>query len=175
MSNTSLVAARLELTDAGIVAELNALTVRKTDSTGWTWSGLGDRFPVENVIAIRSKLSEMGEAGQLFKDLLISTPGVNFALDKTQTQLEAMRPAIGDMVDVLKAIGVWHISPWKDAGNVADATIEEVVEIRAQIVSDAAKAVVESKWVTVQNEIVNPMLSAGNSWNEIKAAIAGVE
>ena len=179
MSNTSLVASRLNLTDAEIATELNALTVRKTDSTRYTWAGLATRFNDAALIStIYAQLSAVPTMS--WAVALLAGVGIDFSTDITQGALEQLRPAFGDgTTDALKAIGVWHVSPWKDAGNAVDVTVEEVAEIRAQIETDDAKAAVQRWWNNILNEKVNQIISEVTSEAEgkaaVKAAIAEVE
>lgn len=163
----------LDLSDSDIVSELNALTVRKTDSQRWTWAGLALRFGPQLVGQIDETLK--GSPGYDWVRLLLAGGGIDFSSDQTQTALESLRPALGDTVDSLKAVGAWYLSPWVDAGRSDSASLVDVAVMRAQIAADNLRATVEARWAVVCNEIVNPAIANGATWDGIKALIAEVD
>lgn len=170
---SQFVADMLQQSDSEIAAALNAASVQKIDSQKWTWSGLSDRFGVELIAGFRTILKAT-ELGHLVSDMLIY-PGIDFSLQQTQDQLEAMREVLGDGVDQLKTVGIWNVSPWIDAGRTGSATVDDVATIRAGLTAATAQQVLEAKWATVCNEIVNPAIANGSNWAAIKAAIAEVD
>jgi hypothetical protein len=164
MTINDLVTPLLARTDAEIVAVLNASTVQKSDSTRYTWAGLMLRFGTATCMGL-SQLLDTIKGSDPIKSVLIN-PGVDFSLDETQGMLDQLAPALGaESTAALKAIGRWTVTPYNDAGFDGQVTIEQVTAARTAVVT-------ESWWATVQNEIVNPLLAAGASKAEIKAAIA---
>jgi len=172
MTNDQLVNARLHLDDKTIVEDLNAPTIPKTDASRWTWAGLALRFGSKTVGQFDELLKST--PGYDWVRLLLAGGGIDFSSDATQAALEALRPKLDAATDALKTIGLYQVTPWKDAGNPNDVTEPEVATIRAAIMAESAKAALAAKWATVQNEIVNPMVANGNTWDEIKIEIAKV-
>lgn len=173
MTNQQLIADRQHLDDKSIVVELNAATIQKTDSARWTWAGLAIRFGSDVVGAFDELLK--ASPGYDWVRLLLAGGGIDFSSDTTQNALEGLRPKLGDATDALKAVGVYQQTPWNNAGNAGQVTESEVAEIRAELMAESARAAVAAKWATVQNEIVNPMVSVGASWDDIKVEIAKVD
>jgi hypothetical protein len=174
MTNLSTrISTMLNLSDAEIVSELNALTVRQIDSQRWTWAGLALRFGSETVGQIDEMLKE--SAGYDWVRLLLAGGGIDFSTEQTQDALESLRSVLGTMTDSLKGVGIWYVSPWADAGRDGLASIDDVALIRSQLLVAANREALESKWATVCNEIVNPAIASGSTWAAIKAAIAEVE
>ncbi len=169
----SIVASNLGSSDADIAKMLNALTVQKTDAQRWTWAGLVLRFGAETV----GQLDELLKVtpGYGWVRLLLAGGGIDFSDTHTQDSLENLRGILGSTVDTLKAIGIWHVSPWSDAGHEGEASAEGVATIRAEVRAAAARSTLEAKWAAVCNEIVNPSIATGATWADIKAAIAEVE
>jgi hypothetical protein len=173
MTNLSTrIATMLNLSDAEIVSELTAPTVLKIDSQRWTWAGLAIRFGPEMVGQIDEMLK--GSPGYDWVRLLLAGGGIDFSTDQTQAALESLRPFLGDTIDSLQAVGVWYVSPWNDAGRSGSASIDDVAAIRTQIAADNLRAAVEAKWASLCNELVNPAIATGSSWDDIKALIAEV-
>lgn len=169
-----LVADRLNLSDADIASQVNALSVHKTDSQRWTSAGLAKRIGRVAVGTLDEILKQ--SVGCEWIRLLLAGGGVDFSDAETQEAIEDLRGAIGDdMANSLKAIGRWSVSPWSEAGGESPATEAEIATLRAEILASQAVAAVQAKWASVQNEIVNPMIPLGATWAEIKAAIAEVE
>lgn len=168
MTPTELVAARIDLSDAEIVSELNALSVAKTDSQRWTWAGLALRFGSSTVGQIDEVLK--ATPGYDWIRLLLAGGGIDFSSDATQAALESLRGTLGDTVDALKTIGVRHVSLWSEAGEELDATVEQVAVIRDDFV---ARRDAGAYWSSVQNTI-GLRIDAGDSVDEIKTILAGL-
>ena len=134
MSLESLIQSRINLTAEEIQAELNAKTVRKTNSVRFTWTGLLEKFGEEACNSINEKIGD----GPVSKAL--SGIGIDFSLDKTQDGLEAKRSFLGDtVVDSLKSLGVYYITPYQQEGYVGEVTLEEVISVRQSILDREQK------------------------------------
>lgn len=169
MSLQTLVSARFAMTDAEIVAELNALTVEKRDTQLWTSAGLADRLGFEVIGQLDELLKNA--PGMDWMRLLIAGRGIDLSLDKTQAVLEALRPLLDGPVDAIKAIGRWSVTPYQDDGGEGEVTLEQVASARTEIALNALRAATESQWITVENVIVRPAIAEGKSWAEIVALI----
>lgn len=166
-----LIFPHLEKTTPEIVDVLNAKTISKVDSQLWTWGGLNQRFDTAVVGTIAEVLSAI--PGTKAMQFQLINPGVDFSLDKTQEVLESLRgvPKLSSFIDALKAIGRWSNSPFNEAGFEGEVTKEEVALIREDLITRSEAG---AYWARVL-AVVNPMINAGNTAAEIKAASAGVE
>lgn len=163
-----LIAPQLDKTDAEIVTLLNTASVTVRDSQLWTSAGLALMFGPEAVGQIDEVLK--ATPGYDWVRLLLAGKGIDFSSDVTQASLESLRDILGDQVDALKAIGVRQISPYQEAGFEGDVTLEQVAETHADLITRRDAGAYWSQVLAV----VNPMIDAGNTAAEIKAAAAEV-
>ena len=171
MSLQNLVASRLNMTDADIATELNAATVPRTDATRYTWAGLALRFGTSTVAAMRAALIAVPNVGPLVDSILTSS-GVDFSLDETQAMLDSLSGVFdAQSTAALKSIGRWNVSPYVADGGTGNVTTEQIAVARENIAIEA----VRSKLATALNEVIWPLVSAGGSWADVQAAIAGIE
>lgn len=168
--NQSLIADRLNLTDEQIVAELNAATIQQTDSQRWTWAGIADRFGFSFIAVVKPLIKSLGDSGELI-DAMLTNPGIDFSRQDTQDTLESIRAVLGDTnTDTLKAIGVWHVSPWIHAGNETDVTVEQVAAIRLDYVTRRDAGAYLSRVINAGGLLVD----AGRPPEEVMAAVRSI-
>jgi hypothetical protein len=174
MSNESLVASRLNLSDEEIATELNTRSIQKTDSKPYTWNGISLLLGPEIVGGIFQVIRAVPAIGWVENSL---TAGVDFSLPGTQAILDqlAQIEACAPYIDALKEIGVFTVSPWKDAGNSSDVTQEQVAAIRASILASQQRAEVSAWVANLINEVIQPAVGDGKTKSEIKALIAELE
>jgi hypothetical protein len=98
--------------------------------------------------------------------------GRDLSTDDSQSIVESLRATIGDaFTDALLWLGRRMVSPYQNAGFEGEATLEEVAEIHADLITRRDAGAYWSRVLAV----VNPMIDAGNTAAEIKTAAAGVE
>lgn len=170
MSLQTLVASRIDLTDAEIVAELNALTVTKTDAQRTTWAGLALRFGPTIIGTIDEVLKAV--SGMDWIRMQLAGGGIDFSAQITQDALEGLRavPQLADHIDNLKSVGRWSISPYQDDGGTGEVAEEQVAAVHADLITRREAGAYWSRVLAV----VNPMLDAGNTSSEIKVAASEV-
>ena len=159
-----LIAPYLDKTDAEIVSLLNADTVTVRDSQLWTSAGLALIFGPEAVGQIDEVLK--ATPGYDWVRLLLAGKGIDFSSDVTQASLESLRGILGGQVDSLKAIGVRQITPYQEAGFEGNVSIEAVAASHAELLTRRNAGAYWSRVLAV----VNPMIDAGDSAEEIKSA-----
>ena len=171
MTIEQLIADKLHLTDAEIVADLNAATVPRTDATRYTWAGLALRFGTSTVAAMRAALIAVPNVGPLVDSILTSS-GIDFSLDETQAMLDSLSGVFGaNSTAALKSIGRWNVSPYVADGGTGNVTTEQIAVARAAIAIEA----VRSKLATALNEVIQPLIGTGADWAAVKAAFAGID
>lgn len=171
MSLKTLVQSRLEMTDADIATELNTPSLERRDSTRYTWAGLVLKFGTVTVATMRAALNAVPNVGPLVTEILTST-GVDFSLDETQSMLDTLSPSLGaQAVAGLKNIGRYQVSPYIADGNLGTVTTDQIAACRAEIAADA----VRSKLATAINETLQPAITNGATWAELKTLFAGIE
>jgi len=189
MSNQSLVADRIHLSDAEIVAELNALTVRKVVLSGrqtvavFTRAyGLEDTATLLASINIAvSTLKGTGQLADLGMALILEKYGDKYSVGdgleladqfvQEQLTIGLSQVVSPELLNKLLSLGATYVSPWKDAGNADDATVEEVAEIRAQIALDAVHEETRTWLNNLMSDHVNGPVSTGATKEEVKAII----
>ena len=165
---TQLIAPHLDKTDEEIVDLLNATSVTVRDSELWTSAGLALLFGPEAVGQIDEVLK--ATPGYDWVRLLLAGKGIDFSSDVTQASLESLRGILGSQVDALKSVGVRQISPYQEAGFDGDVTLEQVADVHADLITRRDAGAYWSRVLAT----VNPMIDAGDTATEIKAAAAGV-
>lgn len=160
-------------TDAEIATALNALTVRKTDSTRYTSAKVGRLLTPDFFGYVDDIMSTTPGTGWISR--LLAGAGVDFSDPDTQETLDKLEPLLGDAIVALKSIGTWYVSQWVDAGREGIATANDVAAIRADILATAARDHASQKAATAWNEVVEPAITQGKTWGEIKALIAEAE
>lgn len=171
MSLKTLVQSRLDMSDEAIAKELNTPSVERRDSTHYTWAGLVLKFGTVTVAKMRAALTAVPNVGPLVDGILTSV-GVDFSLDETQGMLDTLAPALGaNAVAGLKAIGRYQITPYIADGGTGDVTTDQIAAVRGEIAVDA----VRSKLATAFNEVLQPAITNGATWDEVKAMFAGIE
>lgn len=169
MTLARLIEPHLDKTAAEIATILNAPSQTVTDSTLWTSAGLALKFGPAVVGQIDETLKAV--PGYDWVRLLLAGKGIDFSSAVTQAAMEVLRPVLPDYVDGLKSIGVSQISPWQADGNEGTVTAEQVAPVLADLITRRDAGAYWSRVLAV----VNPMIDAGNTASEIKAAAAGVE
>lgn len=158
-----------------ILAAVNARSVERRDDDLWHWTGLAEQVGLELV-------------GQL--DVILDNPGSKWVRESlaghglqissslTQAALEGMRPVLGDVaVASLKAVGIWYVSPWQNAGNAGDATLEQVQDaiitveneedtIAAAIARNNLRDQVSTRATVTLNQIASGEIA---NWEEARA------
>lgn len=158
-------------TAAQIVTELGELDVKSTDSTPYTWSGVSDKLiragiPVSAIDTLIASLPQV--EGGVTLNASLTSGGADFSLPSIQAGLDAVGVSFGPdsapLIAALKAIGVTYDSRWKilDLGELP--TVEQVQTVLDQLE-------VESWAATVINNIIQPMIDAGNTKAEIITAV----
>lgn len=163
-----LIQPHIDLTTQEIVDLLNAATVQVTDNSLWTSAGLALSFGPTIVGQIDEVLK--ATPGYDWVRLLLAGKGIDFSSDVTQASLESLRPILGEQVDALKAIGIRNISRYQNAGFEGTLTFEEVDPVRTDL---RTRRDAGAYWARVL-AVVNPMIDAGNTAEEIKTAATGV-
>lgn len=166
-----LIQPHLDSTDAEIVALLNTPSITVTNTERWTWAGLALRFNPAIVGTIDEVLKSI--QGMDWVRMQLAGGGIDFSLESTQSTLESLRavPELADHIDNLKAIGIRQVSPYQDAGFVGDVTLQDVEPVHADLITRRDSGAYWSRVLAV----VNPMIDAGSTAAEIKAAAMGVE
>lgn len=163
---SQLVSPHLNKTASEIVDILNAKTVQIIDNQKYTWAGLSLKFGTVTVAGMRTLLVAVPEVGPLITEILTST-GIDFSLEESQTMLTSLEPVLGaERVLALKSIGISNISPYQEAGFQGDVSEEDVSEVLADLIQRRDAGAYWSRVLAV----VNPMIDAGNSADEIKTA-----
>ena len=168
MTLQQLVSPHLDKTASEIADVLNAQTVTVTDNQLWTSAGLALKFGPQVVGQIDETLK--ATPGFDWVRLLLAGKGIDFSSDVTQAALESLRGVLGGRLDALKAIGVRSVSPYQHVGFEGDVTVEQVATVRDDLIQRRDAGAYWSRVLAV----VNPMIDAGDSADDIKTADAGV-
>lgn len=162
-----LVALHLDKPAAEIAVILNTPSIEESDSQPWTSAGLALAFGPTAIGQIDEVLK--ATPGYDWVRILLGGKGIDFSSEVTQTALEGLRGTLGATTDALKQIGRWTVTPWQkeqNDRNAANVTEEEIAPILADLIQRQEAGAYWSRVLAV----VNPMIDAGNSAAEIKAA-----
>jgi len=167
---TQLIAPHLDKTAAEIVAMLNAPTVTVTDSERWHSDGVARAIGVA-AFGMLDEVLKAAPGMDWVRIAMASDRGLDFSQPEMQDGIEALRPAIGSLADDLKSIGIRIESPWQADGNSGIVTAEQIAPVLADLITRRDAGAYWSRVLAA----VNPLIDAGNTAAEIKAAAAGVE
>lgn len=157
---------KLTGTAAEIAAAFLADVEIKSSSSQWTYKGLAIKFGRDAVGLIDETLKSIPGLDWV-RLSLASTDGLDFAAEETQAGLKALRDGGAFSKEVaagLLALGVESKPLWQKHGLDSTPTKEQCTDALTRIAT-------QQKWAQVSNEIVPPMLTAGNTWAEIVAAL----
>lgn len=170
MTPLQIVTANVNATDAEIAAILNAQSVEVRDTEKWTSAGLARAIGVANF----GRLDEVLKSapGMDWVRMAMASQGLDLSQPEIQAGVDSLRPAIGNLADMIKQIGIRHLSPWAASGREGQATEQDVIDLRADIAALALRTVNETHRARLLNQIINPAIDAGKSWPDILADIA---
>lgn len=141
----------------------------------WSYSGVVVNF---GEVAAEGLAQAMTGVGLTTAVITYATVGMDLSLQKTQDNLTAISiavPQLKDACDALKLIGRPVSKKWVVEGlselpdkSVIGSVIDEIIEDR---IKEETYSEVQRWTSTINNEIILPMLSAGKTIDEIKAAI----
>lgn len=113
------------LTDTEAATAANALTVRKTNSTRWTYV---DLYHAIDPSVVDQMAAALVAAGKLAAHGSLASKGLDFSQDSFQSTVDdlvANNVVPAQFGASLKAMGVWHISPYAEKNGVGTATAED--------------------------------------------------
>lgn len=163
------------LDNAAVLSAVNSLSVQRTDSTPYTWSGLSAQLSLRDVSAEAIVAFEMlvpNLPGGSLLDKLLTSGGADFTLAPLRAALAAAasaQDADGQaLIAAVLSVGVWHVSPWQAAGNSGDATLEEVQAARAAVALDTLRRQIVDRYNAVIGAVDT---GAVTDWTEARAAL----
>lgn len=118
------------LTDAEAATTANTASVRKTDSTLKNSRAIIQKIGVTKA---QSLYTALGLAGLRLVQELLGGDGIDFSSDQTQGMIDTLVTAQAFSAEdgaALKAIGVWFVSPYTEAGGSGTATAEDFASAR---------------------------------------------
>lgn len=165
----------LDQSDADTLAWLAEAVTLRTDRTRYSWSGVLDKLDDAagaGVLSLVETLKASQDDETRLKALAFDKAlgvGVDFALDKTRSNLLSVRAGLPEayqpLIDALLNIGMPQAPRYVRHGMQSLPTLEDIAAARAKCGNqDAVTALL--------NEVVNPMLAAGDSLADVKAAVA---
>ena len=154
-----------------ILTALNSNVEVSRDSTPYTWAGVCTKLLAAglgptDVDAFITNIVNFPGGKSL--DVSLNSGGVDFSLPGIQGGLDAIGSALGpdgaSLVYALKSIGIQYKPQWEAFGLERIPTEQEIIDATAHIqVRDWSN--------TIINEIIHPMVTAGNTKAEIITAI----
>jgi len=141
------------------------------DSTPYTWAGVCSKLLIAGIPAtvVDDLITNIvAFPGGKSLNASLNSGGVDFTLASVQAGIDAIGDAMGPdgllLAAVLKSIGIQYTTRWASFGLSGLPTEQEVI--------DAISAVEVRNWAnTAINEIITPMVTAGNTKAEIITAI----
>jgi hypothetical protein len=165
-------------TDAETLTWLAESVEIRRDATPYKWGGLalilGDQTYGGVIELVESLIATGGEVGSAAKgfDRSLTSSGVDFTLSLVRDRLLTVRAGLvgpyepyQPLIDALLAIGITYGPRYTRYGLGSLPSEADVAAARATITNQSAV-------VTLMNEVINPMVAAGNTVAEIKAAVA---
>lgn len=131
---------------SAVASTLNALTTQITDTTHWSFGLMMSQgnLPADLVTGIASAIKTAAAANPLMESAFIafSTTGLQLHTDERQAMIEAIGAGLpSEAVAAVKALG---------------RRTESVITTDAE---SCESAWVQSAWVTLQNEVINPAVT----------------
>lgn len=165
----------LDQSDADTLAWLAEAVTLRTDRTRYSWSGVLDKLDDAagaGVLSLVETLKASQDDETRLKALAFDKAmgvGVDFALDKTRSNLLSVRAGLPEayqpLIDALLNVGMPQAPRYARHGLQSLPTLEEIAVAR--------KAVREAGRVAAMlNDAVHPLVAEGRSVAEIKAAVA---
>jgi len=150
-----------ELSDEEALEFGNSLVVIRTDSTAYSWSGLGEKLALAGVdIVTLGSLPTLilGMSGGVMFDKCLSSGGFDFSNTFNRTALSGGlggSPEADALINAMLEIGVVHGQRWTNY-DCQPPTLEDITASRARIASQAA--------ITLfMNNYVNPLVNSGTA------------
>jgi hypothetical protein len=166
-------------TSAEVLQWLGESVEVSRDRTAYTWAGLSDRLGLTITAGVRQLVNVLKQQGgeeqmlaaELFDDSLKSG-GVNFASPTVQAALEQIRAGLDQagqaqgvaLVRALLSLGITYAPRYTLYGLRELPRLEEIEAAQRQ-------AAQKARLVAWQNEILNPLLAAGGTVEEVLDAI----
>ena len=150
---------------AAVAATLNAQTVEVRNDKSWTMADLITLLGAESAAVIGGTIQAAGVANPIFAGawLALNITGLQLHTDERQQMITGLADAAGwpsGLKSAALAAGLTHTSL---SGSVVTA---------AECQSAWAIDSLQSEWVTWLNEVINPLLAAGDIAG-VNAALAG--
>lgn len=171
----------VSLSDADALTAL-AADVAKTDSTAYTWSGLGLKLTANgmaptDVATIDSWIEALPGGSMLGR--MLDSGGVDFTLATIRGQLSAVRAGLDSAgqakIDALLAVGQWTVPYWQDQGIPTSDFANNAAPQLSDIAAARAWLALNAKWATVAGTIAAGIeAGAYANWATVQQYIAGV-
>lgn len=134
------------LSDSQCVAKAAALTVRRTDSELKNYRWFLQRYPTEVIDGFAAALINQGK---ISAHATMGAGGLDFSEEKLQDQIDALVEANAvpaQLAAQIKAVGVWHVSEWEDAGGQGQPSVEDFALARASISLQSIRSAVAARY-----------------------------
>lgn len=150
---------------AAVAATLNAQTVEVRNDKSWTMADLITLLGAESAAVIGGTIQAAGASNPIFAGawLAMNITGLQLHTDERQAMIAGLADAAGWPAGLKAAALAAGLTYTLLAGSTVTAA-----ECQSAWVIDS----LNSEWVTFLNEVINPLLSAGDR-DGVNAALAG--
>ena len=150
---------------SAVAATLNAQTVEVRNTKSWTMADLITLLGAESAAVIGGTIQAAGATNPIFAGawLALNITGLQLHTDERQAMIAGLADAAGWPSGLKAAALASGLTYTSLAGSVVTA---------AQCQAAWSIDLLNSEWVTFLNEVINPLLSAGDR-DGVNAALAG--